>query len=85
LFNQNPRSSEISLTENTRIKLLRFGEYELQFNTRAGNDAQLRLTAKHSDVLSNFIPNNTGAPDSGKRLVIAQIDDESLDFYSTQE
>jgi hypothetical protein len=65
-------------------KTLRFGEYELQFNTRAGNDAQVTTYGETLGRALEFYTRQYGAPDSGKRLVIAQIDDESLDFYSTQ-
>jgi aminopeptidase N len=65
-------------------KTLRFGEYELQFNTRAGNDAQVTTYGETLGRALEFYTKQYGAPDSGKRLVIAQIDDESLDFYSTQ-
>ena len=65
-------------------KTLRFGEYELQFNTRAGNDAQVTTYGETLGRALEFYTRQYGSPDSGKRLVIAQIDDESLDFYSTQ-
>jgi aminopeptidase N len=65
-------------------KNLRFGEYDLQFNTKIGNDA---LVAAYGETLGRaleFYTKQYGDPLGGKRLVIAQIDDESLDFYSTQ-
>jgi aminopeptidase N len=65
-------------------KTLRFGDYELQFNTRVGNDA---LVASYGETLGralDFYTKQYGEPQGGKRLIIAQIDDESLDFYSTQ-
>ena len=65
-------------------KNLRFGEYEIQFNTRVGNDA---LVAAYGETLGRALEYYTkqyGDPQGGKRLIIAQIDDESLDFYSTQ-
>ncbi|HXH70173.1 MAG TPA: M1 family aminopeptidase, partial [Pyrinomonadaceae bacterium] len=65
-------------------KTLRFGDYELQFNTRAGNDAQVTTYGETLGRALEFYTKQYGAPDSGKRLIIAQIDDESLDFYSTQ-
>ena len=64
-------------------KTLRFGEYELQFYSRAGNDA---LIAGYGETLGRALDAYTkrfGAPESGKRLLVAQIDDESLDFYSS--
>jgi aminopeptidase N len=65
-------------------KTLRFGEYELQFNTRAGNDAQATTYGETLGRALDYYTKQYGTPDSGKRLIIAQIDDESLDFYSTQ-
>jgi len=65
-------------------KTLRFSDYELQFNTKVGNDA---LVAQYGETLGralDFYTKQYGAPQGGKRLIIAQIDDESLDFYSTQ-
>lgn len=65
-------------------KTLRFGEYELQFYTRVGNDA---LVASYGETLGralDFYTKQFGEPEGGKRLQIVQIDDESLDFYSTQ-
>lgn len=65
-------------------KTLRFSDYELQFYTRATNDA---LISSYGETLGRALESYTkrfGVPDSGKKLIIAQIDDESLDFYSTQ-
>ena len=65
-------------------KNLRYGDYELQFYTRPGADAQV---AAYGEILGRaleFYTKKFGSPDSGKRLIVAQIDDESLDFYSTQ-
>ena len=65
-------------------KTLRFGEYELQFNTRPGNEAQVTSYGETLGRALEFYTKQFGAPDSGKRLIVVQIDDESLDFYSTQ-
>ena len=65
-------------------KTLRFGDYELQFYTKVGNDA---LVASYGETLGRaleFYTKQFGEPQGGKRLQIVQIDDESLDFYSTQ-
>ena len=65
-------------------KNLRFGEYEIQFHTKAGND---RLVAEYGETLGRaleFYTQKYGAPDGGKRLIVVQTDDETLDFYSTQ-
>jgi aminopeptidase N len=65
-------------------KNLRYGDYELQFFTRPGADAQVAAYGETLGRALEFYTKKFGAPDSGKRLIIAQIDDESLDFYSTQ-
>lgn len=65
-------------------KNLNFGEYQLQFYTKASND---KLVAEYGETLGRaleFYTKKYGTPDSGKRLIIAQTDDETLDFYSTQ-
>lgn len=65
-------------------KTLRYGEFELQFNTRVPDDA---IVGEYGETLGralDFYTKKYGAPDAGKKLIIAQIDDESLDFYSTQ-
>ena len=56
----------------------------MQFYTRVGNDA---LVASYGEILGRaleFYTKQYGEPQGGKRLQIVQIDDESLDFYSTQ-
>ena len=63
---------------------LRFGEYELQFYTKLGDDAQVAAYGETLGRALEFYTKQYGEPDGGKRLIIAQIDDESLDFYSTQ-
>ncbi len=65
-------------------KTLRFGDYELQFNTRVGNDALVSAYGETLGRALEFYTKQYGEPQGGKRLIIAQIDDESLDFYSTQ-
>lgn len=65
-------------------KNLRFGDYELQFYTKPGSDA---LIPTYGEVLGramDFYAKQYGEPNSGKRLIIAQTDDDTLDFYSSQ-
>jgi hypothetical protein len=65
-------------------KTLRFADYELQFYTKTGNDAQV---ANYGEILGralDFYSKQYGDSDSGKRIIIAQTDDETLDFYSSQ-
>ncbi len=64
-------------------KTLRFGDYELQFYTRPGNE---NLIADYGETLGKALQYYTskfGAPEMGKRLIVTQIDDESVDFYSS--
>src|SRR5688572_14775046 len=64
-------------------KTLRMGEYELQFYTRPGSE---RLIPEYGETLGkalNFYTQKFGNADMGKKLIIAQIDDESLEFYSS--
>ena len=65
-------------------KNLRFGDYELQFYTRGSEDAQVAAYGATLGKALEFYTRKFGAPEMGKRLIVAQIDDESLDFYSTQ-
>jgi hypothetical protein len=65
-------------------KNLRFGDYDLQFYTRPGNDASVASFGETIGSALDFYSKKYGPPDSGKRLFVVQIDDESLDFYSSQ-
>ena len=65
-------------------KALRFGDYELQFDRRTGDDAQTAAFGETLGRALQFYTGKYGVPDGGKKLIVAQIDDESLDFYSTQ-
>ena len=65
-------------------KTLRFADYELQFYTKVGNDA---LVANYGEILGralDFYTKQYGESSSGKRIIIAQTDDDTLDFYSSQ-
>ena len=64
-------------------KTLRMGDYELQFYTRPGAE---NLIAGYGETLGKalgFYTQKFGAPEMGKKLIVAQIDDESLEFYSS--
>jgi len=65
-------------------KNLKFGEYDLQFYTKAANDG---LVAQYGGILGQaleFYTKKYGAPNGGKKLIVAQIDDDSLEYYSAQ-
>lgn len=62
---------------------LKIGDYEVQFYTRPGND---NLVASYGETLGKalgYYNQKFGSPDMGKKLIVAQIDDESLEFYSS--
>lgn len=62
---------------------LKVGDQEIQFFTRPGND---NLVASYGETLGKalgFYNQKFGAPEMGKKLIVAQIDDESLEFYSS--
>lgn len=64
-------------------KPLKMGDYDLQFYTRPGGET---LIASYGETLGKaleFYTKKYGAPEMGKRLIVAQIDDESLEFYSS--
>ncbi len=64
---------------------LKMGGYDLQFYTRAGEDPA--VIADYGEILGkalNYYDRQFGVPEGGKRLIVVQIDDDSLDFYSTQ-
>ena len=66
-------------------KTLRFADYELQFNTNVGNDA---LVASYGEVLGRafeFYTKQYGEPESGKKIIVAQTDDDTLDLYTARE
>lgn len=65
-------------------KPLRYGEWDLQFYARPGNDSRI---TEYGELLGKALAYYTkrfGDPDSGKKLIVAEIDDESLDFYSSR-
>lgn len=68
---------------NFAPKTLRFGDNELQFYTKPGNDANIAAYGETLGKALEFYTKRFGAPASGKRLIVVQIDDESLDFYSS--
>jgi len=65
-------------------KSLRFGDYELQFYTKAANE---QLVSQYGETLGralDFYTKRYGAPNGGKKLIVAQIDDDSLEYYSAK-
>lgn len=64
-------------------KNLKFGEYAINFNTMPGFDANVQSFAETLGKALDFYTKSFGQPAMGKTLTVAQIDDESLDFYSS--
>ncbi len=64
-------------------RTLRIGEYELQFYTKPGFDNLVQDYGETLGKALEFYTKKFGNADFGKKLVVAQIDDESLDFYSS--
>ncbi|MEZ5305955.1 MAG: M1 family aminopeptidase [Pyrinomonadaceae bacterium] len=65
-------------------KTLRYGDWELNFNTKAGIDD---LVSEYGETLGSaleFYAKQFGTPGAGKKLIVSQIDDESLEYYSQQ-
>jgi tetratricopeptide (TPR) repeat protein len=65
-------------------RTLRVGEQELQFFAKPGSDA---LISSYGETIGKALESYTkrfGQAAYGKKLSIVQIDDESLDFYSSR-
>lgn len=61
---------------------LRFGNYEIQFYAKPGSESRINAYAEKMGQVLEFYSKQYGAPIFGTRLVVAQVDDESLDAYS---
>ncbi len=62
---------------------LKIDGYDIEFYTRPGSE---NLVASYGEALGKALGYYTkrfGSPDMGNKLVVAEIDDESLDFYSS--
>ncbi len=63
-------------------KTVRVGQYEISFYTRTGNDELIQNYGEVVGKALEYYTKQFGTPDMGTRLIVAEIDDESLDFYS---
>lgn len=61
---------------------LRFGNYEIQFYAKPGSEGRINGYAEMMGQVLEFYSKRYGAPIFGTRLVVAQVDDDSLDTYS---
>jgi len=66
------------------VKPLRYGEWDVQFYARPGNDNRINDYGELLGKALAYYTKRFGDPDSGKKLMVAEIDDESLDFYSSR-
>ncbi len=63
-------------------RTLRFGGYEIQFNTKPGSENRISSFGEPMGRALEFYTQQYGAPSSGNKLVVVQTDDETLDTYS---
>ncbi len=63
-------------------KNLRFRNYEIQFYAKPGSENRIEGYAELMGHVLEFYTKQYGAPLFGTRLVVAQVDDDSLDTYS---
>lgn len=63
-------------------KNLRINDYELQFYTKIGTEAVVNNYGEILGHALDFYTKQYGESDSGKKIIIAQTDDDTLDFYS---
>jgi aminopeptidase N len=61
---------------------LRFAPYEIQFYAKPGSEGRITNYAELMGRVLEFYTKQYGKPGFGTRLVVAQIDDDSLDTYS---
>src|SRR5713101_1897179 len=61
---------------------LRFGNYEIQFYAKPGSEGRINGYAELMGQVLEFYSKQYGTPIFGNRLVVAQVDDESLETYS---
>ena len=61
---------------------LKYGKYDLQLYAMPGSEKRLEAYAELTGKVLEFYTKRYGPPLFGNRLVVVQIDDESLDTYS---
>ncbi len=65
-------------------RTLRIGDQELQFFSKPGNDERVAAYGETIGKALNSYTKRFGPADYGKKLIVVQIDDESLDYYSSK-
>lgn len=63
-------------------RTLRFGNFEIQFNTKPGSENRIGAFAEPMGRALEYYTQQYGPPSSGAKLVVVQTDDETLDTYS---
>jgi len=63
-------------------KTLRFGNYEIQFYAKPGSESRIDGYAELMGQVLEFYGKQYGPPAFDSRLVVAQVDDDTLDTYS---
>ncbi|HKO99968.1 MAG TPA: M1 family aminopeptidase [Pyrinomonadaceae bacterium] len=61
---------------------LRFGNYDIQFYAKPGSEGRINGYAEMMGHVLEFYSKQYGPPIFGTRLVVTQIDDDSVDSYS---
>jgi len=65
-------------------RTMRVADQELQFFVKPGSDALITSYGETLAKALGYYTKRFGPADNGKKLTIVQIDDESLDFYSSR-
>jgi len=63
-------------------KTLRFGNYDILFYAKPGSENRINSYAELMGHVLEFYTKQYGTPLFGTRLVVAQVDDDTLDTYS---
>lgn len=63
-------------------KSLHFGNYDILFYAKPGSENRINSYAELMGHVLEFYTKQYGAPVFGNRLVVAQVDDDTLDTYS---
>jgi len=64
-------------------RTLRMGNYQIDFFTKVGSENRIESYAETIGKALEFYTKQYGTPDFGTRLVVGQIDDDSLESYSS--
>ena len=63
---------------------LNYEGWDITFNTKAGIDSTVADYGQTLGKALDFYTKNFGPPISGKKIIVSQIDDDSLDYYSQE-